>query len=353
VGDGVDYSEYAEMKAGETHKSFEATMSAVAVKKRGDAQFSTAYSVWRKLLRMYPVSERVQHQLIGYAFAGTAKASFLKMTSEPKNADATPEALWNVMAKQLYNDTMVRSQRSAFTSAKLDSDSGETVDDLSERLQNLAVGLQELEGAAGDAVLLQRFTDALPEELQVHAYGNSGDYDHLVASLSRIQKTLGKKDKPGLTWRARRAEQVNEILGRTSTYHDDDLSMEEVVQAIQDLRGGHASDERRDGWRGRGGGSRDAAAASRYFHTGETTAASIEALVIDSSAPLGHRTNPVGPDPSVPMERQFYSTTRKCFGCNRFGHTRTAPDGSQICKWDPLEGNGQGRAAGRGGAART
>jgi hypothetical protein len=71
--------------------------------------------------------------------------------------------------KQLYNDTMVRSQRCAFTSAKLDS--GETVDDLSKRLQNLAVGLPELEGAAGDAVLLQRFTDALPEELQMHAYG--------------------------------------------------------------------------------------------------------------------------------------------------------------------------------------
>jgi hypothetical protein len=116
---------------------------------------------------MYPVLERVQHQMIGYAFAGTAKASFLKISSEPKHADETPEALWKVMAKQLYNETMMRSQRGAFTNAKLDS--GETVDDLSERLQNLAVGLPELEGAAGDAVLLQRFTDALPEELQVHA----------------------------------------------------------------------------------------------------------------------------------------------------------------------------------------
>jgi hypothetical protein len=131
------------------------------------------------------------------------------------------------LAKQLYNDTMVKSQRGSFTSAKIDS--GETVDDLSERMQNLAVGLPELEGAAGDAVLLQRFTDALLEELQVHAYGISGDYDQLVASLSRIQRTLGKKDKPGVTWRARRAEQVNEILDRASVYHDNDLSIEEVV----------------------------------------------------------------------------------------------------------------------------
>jgi hypothetical protein len=129
--------------------------------------------------------------------------------------------------------------------------------------------------------------------------------------------------------------------------------MDEVVQAIQDFKGRRSGGEREDGLRGGGNGGKDAAAASRYTRTCETTAASIEALVIDSSAPLGHRTNPVGPDPSVPMERQFYSTTRKCFGCNRFGHNRTAPDGSQICKWDPLQGNGQDRAAGRGGPART
>jgi hypothetical protein len=141
---------------------------------------------------MYPVSERVQHQPTGYAFAGTAKASFLKISLEPKHADATPEAMWEVMAKQLYNDAMVKSQRGAITGAKLDS--GEVEVNLSKCLQDLAVGLPELEGAAGDAVQLQGFTDALPENLQVQAYDISGDYDNLVASLCGIQKTLGKKD---------------------------------------------------------------------------------------------------------------------------------------------------------------
>jgi hypothetical protein len=146
--------------------------------------------------------------------------------------------------------------------------------------------LPELEGAAGDAFLLQRFTDALPEELQVHAYDISTDYDRLVASLSRIQRTLRKKDKPGVTWRARRAGHVNEILDRASVYHDDDLSIKAEVQAIQDFKGWRAGGERGDGWRGEGG-CRDAAATSGYTRTGETTAASIEALVINSSAPIG------------------------------------------------------------------
>jgi hypothetical protein len=106
MGDGVDYAEYAGLKAGVTHENFESTMSSVAVKKRGDSKFAPAYSAWRRLLRMYPVSERVQHQLIGYAFSGTAKAAFLKVSSDPKHADATPETLRKVIAKQLYNNTM-------------------------------------------------------------------------------------------------------------------------------------------------------------------------------------------------------------------------------------------------------
>jgi hypothetical protein len=94
----------------------------------------------------------------------------------------------------------------------------------------------------------------------VHAYGISGEYDHLAASLSRIQKTLGKKEKQGVTWRARRAEHVNEILKGACGY--DDLSVEEVVQAIQEFKGGRAGGERGDGWRGGGGSGRDTAAVA-------------------------------------------------------------------------------------------
>jgi hypothetical protein len=86
------------------------------------------------------------------------------------------------------------------------------------------------------------------------------------------------------TWRARRAEYVNEILDRASVYHNNDLSIEEVVQEVQYFKGGRAGGERRAGWRGGGGGGRVAAATTGYTRTGETTAASIEALVINCSA---------------------------------------------------------------------
>jgi hypothetical protein len=79
---------------------------------------------------------------------------------------------------------------------------------------------------------MQRFTDALPEELQMHTYGISRDYNHVFMSLSRIQ-TLGKKDKPRMTWRPRRVEHMNEVSDGAGVYHDEDLSMEVVVQAIQ------------------------------------------------------------------------------------------------------------------------
>jgi hypothetical protein len=57
------------MKAGKMLGFFGATMSTMTVKKRGDAQFATAYNAWRRLLRMCPESESVRHQLIGNAFA--------------------------------------------------------------------------------------------------------------------------------------------------------------------------------------------------------------------------------------------------------------------------------------------
>jgi hypothetical protein len=60
----------------------------------------------------------------------------------------------------------------------------------------------------------------------------------LVTSLSRIQKTLGKKDKPGMTWRARRGEQMNKVSDGAGVYHDDKLSMDEVVQEIKVWRAG-------------------------------------------------------------------------------------------------------------------
>jgi hypothetical protein len=60
------------------------------------------------------------------------------------------------------------------------------------------------------------------------------------------------------------------------------------VQAIQDFKGGRTGGERGDGWRGGGGIGRDTAAVSRYTRGGETTAASIETLVIDSSTPRGN-----------------------------------------------------------------
>jgi hypothetical protein len=44
---------------------------------------------------------------------------------------------------------------------------------------------------------------------------------------------FGNEDKPGVTWRSRRAEQMNEVSDGAGVYRYDDLSDEEVVQAVQ------------------------------------------------------------------------------------------------------------------------
>jgi hypothetical protein len=59
----------------------------------------------------------------------------------------------------------------------------------------------------------------------------------------------------------------------------------------------------------------------------------IRNLVIDKDAPLGSRTNPVGPNPAKPSERQFYSALRQYFNCQLCGHVKCSVDGRMACQW--------------------
>jgi hypothetical protein len=65
----------------------------------------------------------------------------------------------------------------------------------------------------------------------------------------------------------------------------------------------------------------------------------------DSSTPPGSQTNPVGPDPVRPGDFRVWNRTRKCYKCQRYGHTRS---GAIQCGWpDSLQvsGNEEGRPA--------
>jgi hypothetical protein len=133
----------------------------------------------------------------GYAFIELAATVFRKVSSDPRNADFSPDEVWEEMSKKLYNVQMVLAQRAEFISATLQI--GETVAELAARLHT---GLAEMEGEAGDDVLSQRLVDALPEKLQVHAYGLTGDYDVKIAALTRIQQKIGLSNG---SWRIKRS----------------------------------------------------------------------------------------------------------------------------------------------------
>ena len=321
----VDYAEYAGMKPADLHRIFQSKLNLVAVKKKGDTNFGSLYSSWNQLLKQYPVSESAQHQLLGYGFSGVAAKVFLNVQSDARNVHCSPSEPWKIMAQKLYNSEMVQAQRANFTSTVLGPE--ETVADLADRLQELAVGLAEIDGDAGDEVLSQRLIDALPEELQIHAFSLGGDFDSKVSALNRIQS---KKKKIGASWRHRR-ERVNQMDESGADKCASSLSDNELVQAVEEFQRRRGEEARRSGYRGSSGQQRGA-------HD------DIQGLTIDTSQPLGSRHNPVGPDPDFPDRRQFYSTTRQCYGCHRYGHTRTSPDNTVICKWKPLNSeNGAGR----------
>lgn len=131
--------------------------------KKGDTNFGSFYASLLQLLRMYSVSETVQHQFLGYGFEGTFAKVFLKMQSDARNAQCSPAELWQLMAKKLFNSQMIQGQRANLTAAALKAK--ETVSGLADRLYELAVDLAKMDCEAGDDVLFQRLIDAVPDDL--------------------------------------------------------------------------------------------------------------------------------------------------------------------------------------------
>lgn len=72
------------MKPGELHRTFQAKLEAVSVKREGDANFGALHACWTQLLRMYPLPETVQHQVMSYGFKETAAKIFLQVQSDPR-----------------------------------------------------------------------------------------------------------------------------------------------------------------------------------------------------------------------------------------------------------------------------
>ena len=314
-------ADYAGHKPGDVHNYFKNQLSKVAVAKKGDVNFATARASWKSLVGMYPVSQSVQLQLLGYAFTGSAYKVFLVVMADPRNYGCSAEEIWQRMATKLYNMTMVQTQRSKMTAATLAP--GESVGDLLERLTELSMGLPEMEGPGGDDALAQRLVDALPDSLQVHALGLSGGLDAKVAALDAIQDKIAKSGKA--TWKRRPAEAVQAVIsaarGRTELEEDlvDAVGGPEFVAAIQASAGFRERSSDTSAQRGM-----------------DPKGIEISSFEPDKSMPLGHPKNPVGPNPDKPDDRQFYSTRRQCYGCRRFGHQRTGVTGKQICGWDPV-----------------
>jgi hypothetical protein len=95
-------------------------------------------------------------------------------------------------------------------------------------LQNLAVSLSELEGPAGDAVLLQRFTDALPEELQVHAYGDIPDDERIDYHDVEVGKGSPEELADAIEGLLKSAEQAD-------MYRDGVQSLRQLVTECKDV----------------------------------------------------------------------------------------------------------------------
>lgn len=71
--------------------------------------------------------------------------------------------------------------------------------ELAERSEELSVFFAEMISETGEDVLVQRLVDALPEDLELHAFGVAGEIDAKEVALERIQKARKSKRGSGMT----------------------------------------------------------------------------------------------------------------------------------------------------------
>jgi hypothetical protein len=147
------------------------------------------------------VSEAHQAKLVGHAFSGQAAAVFQQVAAA--NPTATAFELRVAMERHLYNVAQVQNQRGKFYEAQMKR--GESVEEFSEWLRELAVGLPE---SIDEYVLQQRLIAGLPEYLKVPAATASTDFDTAGTQLGRVAEattTSASRRRYGS------GEQVNEV----------------------------------------------------------------------------------------------------------------------------------------------
>lgn len=76
--------------------------------------------------------------------------------------------------------------------------------------------------------MLQRLTDALPSEIQVHTFGGSGDIEEMVAALDRVQGAMPKL-KTGTSWKKR-----DIVKEKMEDVGDAGMDEEEVVHELRE-----------------------------------------------------------------------------------------------------------------------
>jgi Retrotransposon gag protein len=252
-------TDWGGMKIGEANRLYKDNLSAVSVKKTGDANFAATRACWDRLIEQYPVSEGHQPKLIVHAFEGVAATVFQKIAATHPSASATQ--LWDLMQARLYNSAQVATQRARFTAAVMQKD--ETVEEFAERLRGLACGLPE---ATSDDVLLQRLRDGLPSSLKVNALSVTGEFDAVVSQVGQIAEAItAASSKTRHAGFAR--EHVNVVRGKDRETGDQEWSR-------------------------------------------------------DRSRPLGSLENPVGFSPANKEDVRAWNRARLCFKCRQYGHIR-------------------------------
>lgn len=164
-------------------KIYSKGMISVRVRKPGDGNVFGARKAWVRLCHDFPVAAGTHRRLLSCAFSECALAIYASVAAE--NLHSTADELWEELSHRLCNASYRRALRLTFDTISW-HESKELVSEFAGRVRAAALMLPE---AVPDEIMVDRFVQSLPTNMQNLALSIPGTFDEVTARILMMSLT--------------------------------------------------------------------------------------------------------------------------------------------------------------------
>ena len=229
------YDTYGGYDMKTVHRLYSDSLRNTKVAKVPDFKFETAYMTWHRLLADIPIPVDRQRALMALAFEGVALKVFEQTAALSARLHESPEQLWQRLREKLCNKSHIISLRSQLMNVKWD-EKRESVAQYANRLRTMSMNLPE---DISDDMMINMFTQGLPNRLRIQALAVQGSFDEVVSRTALIasETGLGKESMRPITEGSKGGNSSK--YGNSSKSSGVNESKQYCPPSQQESKGGH------------------------------------------------------------------------------------------------------------------